>query len=167
MGERMWREICRFFVLRTIEPRAASAIALAPESSAPVSIWLGGWEISGSWQEADDPRGSTNSTDNGLDAMRSKLLDYSPGCAPSYVIEEINEEKRMREENHTIMCLKAEITARNAANVKLREERDHLEEGLREAKAQLVALQARINALEFPHDAESDPAEPGKNDVAV
>ena len=74
--------------------------------------------------------------------------------------------KNDQEENHTIMCLRAEVTARNAANVRLREERDHLEEGLREAKQQLVKLQARINALEFRQGAEAVPAAPG-NDAVV
>jgi hypothetical protein len=90
--------------------------------------------------------------------IKNKLA-YSPGCAPSYVIEGIEDEKRMREENHTIMCLKAEITARNAANKVLGEKVDILEEKLKEAKEQVKNL-LRLNQLR--HDAESGPAGSGK-----
>jgi hypothetical protein len=71
-----------------------------------------------------------------------------------------------QEENHTIMCLKAEVTARAAANKVLREERDniaeerdHLAEGLRMAKEQVANL-LRLNQLR--HDAETGPADTGK-----
>jgi hypothetical protein len=49
-------------------------------------------------------------------------------------------EQLKRQESHREMCLKAEVVARNAANVELAQQVDILEKGLNQAKAELKAL---------------------------
>ena len=60
-------------------------------------------------------------------------------------IEYLHNELETRD--HKIMCLKAEVSASHAANAFLNRENDILEEGLREARQQLLELQQHIDAI--------------------